>query len=352
MKFKIYKLLVFCIVLSSKAYSQDFAKIYAKTIKDCQLKRHLTYLSSDSLKGRDTGSEGQKLAGTYIAKFYEENGLLPFKINGIDTYFQHYNLQRVKVFGGGYRFLPLKSKPSGSADTVKTENVIAYIEGTDEKDEYIIITSHYDHVGVNEKGEIHNGADDDGSGTVAVMELAQAFARAKKAGYGPRRSIIFMNVTGEEKGLLGSKYFVENPVVPLNNIVCNLNIDMIGRTDPYHEKKPDYIYLIGSDKLSSSLHQISEKANETYTQLELDYTYNHPDDPNRFYYRSDHYNFAQSGIPVIFYFRGEHEDYHRPGDDVEKIQFDQLEKVTRLVFHTAWEVANRTDRPAVDSHKK
>jgi Zn-dependent M28 family amino/carboxypeptidase len=235
---------------------------------------------------------------------------------------------------------------------VGTENVLGFIEGTDKKDEIVIITSHLDHIGVSANGQINNGADDDGSGTVAIIELAQAFARAKKAGNGPRRSILFMTVTGEEKGLLGSKFFVENPIFPLSKIVCDLNIDMIGRTDEAHEGKPDYIYLIGADKLSSQLHQISEMVNNEHTMLDLDYTFNKPDDPNRFYYRSDHYNFAEKKIPVIFYFRGVHADYHQPGDDIEKIQFDQMEKITRLVFYTAWELANREERILVDSNKK
>jgi hypothetical protein len=347
-------LLIILTAIQIGAYGQNLAKNYAKSIKDCQLKKHLTYLASDSLKGRDTGSEGQKLAAKYIAKHFNDNGLSPIvkKDDGTYSYFQNYELQRMKTFGGGYRYMSMKAKRSGVVDTVGTENVIGFIEGTDKKAEVIVITSHYDHIGVSADGQINNGADDDGSGTVAVLEIAQAFAKAKKAGNGPRRSILFMTVTGEEKGLLGSKYFVENPIVPLENIVCDLNIDMIGRTDDQHVGKPDYIYLIGSDKLSSKLHEISEKANADHTFLDLDYTFNRPDDPNQFYYRSDHYNFAEKKIPVIFYFRGVHADYHAPGDDVEKIQFDQSEKIARLVFYTAWELANREERILVDSNKK
>lgn len=347
------KYLIFYIVIWSKdGYSQ--AQIFAKTIHDCQLKKHLTFLASDSLKGRDTGSQGQKIAAQYVAKHFESNGLSPIIKNtdGTNSYFQTYYLQRLKVFGGGYRFQAINPKTKGKVDSVSTENVLGFIEGTDKKEEVIVITSHLDHIGVNTDGQINNGADDDGSGTVAILELAQAFARAKKAGNGPRRSLLFMTVTGEEKGLLGSKYFVENPIFPLKNIVCNLNIDMIGRTDTEHEGKPDYIYLIGSDKLSSKLHEISEKANADHTMLALDYTFNDPEDPNRFYTRSDHYNFAEKKIPVVFYFRGVHADYHQPGDDIEKIQFDQVEKITRLVFYTAWELANREDRIIVDSNKK
>jgi Zn-dependent M28 family amino/carboxypeptidase len=340
--------------VSSALFSQSPVSTYAKSIRDCQLKKHLTFLASDSLKGRDTGSEGQKIAAKYVAKQFADNGLKPI-IKGLNdslSYFQTYFLQRLKHFGGGYSYQAINPRTKGKIDSVSTENVLGFIEGTDKKDEVIVISAHLDHIGVNSDGQINNGADDDGSGTVALIELSQAFARAKKNGDGPRRSLLFLNVTGEEKGLLGSKYFVENPIFPLSKIVCNLNIDMIGRTDTEHEGKPDYIYLIGSDKLSSKLHEISEKANNEHTMLALDYTFNNPDDPNRFYYRSDHYNFAEKKIPVIFYFRGVHADYHQPGDDIEKIQFDQMEKITRLVFYTAWDLANREDRIVVDSDKK
>jgi hypothetical protein len=238
-----------------------------------------------------------------------------------------------------------------------TENVLGFIEGTDKKEEIVVVTAHYDHVGVDNDltgDKIFNGANDDGSGTVAVIEIAEAFAQAKKAGQGPRRSMLFMTVTGEEKGLLGSEYYSENPVFPLANTVADINIDMIGRMDFTYEKtnNSNYIYVIGSDKLSSELHQINEAANARHLQLKLDYTYNDENDPNRFYYRSDHYNFAKHRIPIIFYFNGVHADYHKVSDEVEKINFDSAEKVARLAFYTAWELANREQRIKVDSNKK
>lgn len=236
---------------------------------------------------------------------------------------------------------------SQNIEEVSTENVMGFIEGTDKKDEFIILTAHYDHIGADGE-EVNNGADDDGSGTVAVMEIAQAFVLAKEAGHGPRRSMLFMTVTGEEKGLLGSSYYVSHPALPLEKTITNLNIDMIGRVDKKHEENPKYIYLIGSDKLSKELHNVSEKANATYTNIELDYTFNADDDPNRFYYRSDHYNFAKNDIPIIFYFNGTHDDYHRPTDTIDKIEFDILTERTKLVFHTAWEIANRDERITVD----
>jgi Zn-dependent M28 family amino/carboxypeptidase len=227
-----------------------------------------------------------------------------------------------------------------------SENVLAYIEGTDKKDEVVVITAHYDHIGV-EDGVVYNGADDDGSGTVALLEIAQAFAKARAAGQGPRRSVLIMPVSGEEKGLLGSRYYSDHPVFPLENTVADLNIDMIGRTDSTHASSAPYVYVIGSDRLSTELHVANETANN-HVGLQLDYTFNATDDPNRFYYRSDHYNFARKGVPSIFYFSGVHADYHQPGDDVEKIQFDLLRQRTLLVFHTAWILANREARIVVD----
>lgn len=238
------------------------------------------------------------------------------------------------------------------SETIDTENVAAFMEGSDKKDEVLVISAHLDHIGISENGEINNGADDDGSGTVSLLELAEAFSKAKAEGKGPRRSILFLNVTGEEKGLFGSEYYSENPLLPLKNTIADLNIDMIGRVDEAHKNDPKYVYLIGSDKLSSKLHDISEEANKKYVNFKLDYTFNDPKDPNRFYYRSDHYNFAKMGVPVIFYFTGVHEDYHRPGDDVEKILFDKQSEIVKLVFYTAWELVNRDERIVVDSHKE
>jgi len=234
------------------------------------------------------------------------------------------------------------------SERLSAENVLCFIEGSDPvlKNEIVVISAHYDHIGIV-NGQINNGADDDGSGTVTTLELAKAFKKATDDGNGPKRSILILNVSGEEKGLLGSEWYAAFPIYPLENTVCNLNIDMIGRTDDAH-KKEEYVYLIGSNKLSTELHAISENANKTYTNLELDYTYNDPDDPNRFYYRSDHYNFAKNNIPVIFYFSGVHADYHKPGDDVEKIRFEKMGTIGKLVFHTAWEVANRPEKLKVD----
>ncbi len=224
-------------------------------------------------------------------------------------------------------------------------NVLGVIEGTDLKDEYLVLTAHYDHNGKRGDSVIFYGADDDGSGTVAILELAQAFAEAKKSGKGPRRSILFMCVSGEEKGLWGSAYYGDNPVFPLEKTTANLNIDMIGRTDPERTKgdSSNYVYVVGDDKLSTDLRPISEAMNKKYTKMELDYKFNDPNDPMRIYFRSDHYNFARHGVPIIFYFNGTHADYHRPTDTPDKINYPLLAKRAHLIFYTAWEMANRND---------
>ncbi|MEO5650475.1 MAG: M28 family peptidase [Ginsengibacter sp.] len=230
------------------------------------------------------------------------------------------------------------SIPSGAS------NVIGYIEGTDKKDEYVLLTAHYDHLG--KKGDvIYYGADDDGSGTVSVIEMAEAFAKAKAEGHGPRRTVVFMTVSGEEKGLWGSEYYSEHPVFPLEKTTVDLNTDMVGRIDPgrNYGDSMNYVYVIGDDKLSSDLKPISIGVNDTYTKLELDYKFNDPNDPERIYFRSDHYNFARKGVPIIFYFNGIHRDYHKPTDTVDKINFDLMEKRVRFIFLTAWQMANRDD---------
>lgn len=241
----------------------------------------------------------------------------------------------------------IKYKTETAIETIETENVLGFLEGTDKKDEVLVITAHYDHEGIDKtkKGDqIYNGADDDGSGTVAVMEIARVFAKAKEEGHGPKRSILFMTVTGEEKGLLGSEYYTNNPVIPLSNTVVNLNIDMVGRRDHKHKESAPYVYVIGSDKLSFTLHTLNEDMNKKYCGLQFDYLYNDENHPSRLYYRSDHWNFAKNNIPIIFYFDGIHEDYHKPSDEVDKIEFDLLRKRTQCVFYTAWEIANREER--------
>jgi len=234
---------------------------------------------------------------------------------------------------------------SKAYQTAHASNVLGVLEGTDLKDEYVFITAHYDHLGRREN-VIYYGADDDGSGTCAVLEMAEAFVKAKEAGNGPRRSIVFMTVSGEEKGLWGSKYYTDHPIFPLDKTTVDLNIDMIGRSDSSRKigDSTNYVYVVGDDKLSTDLKKISEAVNKTYTKMELDYKFNDPKDPNRIYFRSDHYNFANKGVPIIFYYDGMlGADYHKPTDTPEKINYELYKKRTQLIFYTAWEMANRDE---------
>ena len=310
----------------------DQAVKYASTITAKDLWAHLFTYASDDFEGRNTGEPGQKKAVKYLKDFYIAQGIK--SPMGNNDYFQEVPEEWL-------------ANNSRRGKLKASENVLAFIEGSEKPEEIIVISAHLDHVGVN-NGEIYNGADDDGSGTVALLEIAEAFKMAADAGKGPKRSILFLHVTGEEKGLLGSKYYTQNPTFPLANTVCNLNIDMIGRIDARHKEDPNYVYLIGSDKLSTELHTLSENINKKYMNINLDYKYNDENDPNRFYYRSYHYNFAKNNVPIIFYFNGTHVDYHQPTDTPDKINYELLENRTKLVFHTAWEIANKETRIIAD----
>ncbi|HIB37531.1 M28 family metallopeptidase [Mesonia sp.] len=329
---KIFILSVLALSFSCKTPKKSIKEVnpekYASTITASELKDHLYTFASDEFQGRDTGKPGQKKAANYLK----------------DNYLK---MEIASPLGGEDYFQDIPSSFFNNKYN-DSENVVAFIKGSEFPEEIVVISAHYDHVGMDAEGNIYNGADDDGSGTVSILEIAEAFKEAQDDGYQPRRSILFLHVTGEEKGLLGSDYYTKNPIFPLENTVTDLNTDMIGRIDPKHEDNPNYIYLIGSDKLSTQLHELSEEVNNKYTQFDLDYTYNDENDPNRFYYRSDHYNFAKHDIPVIFYFNGTHADYHQPTDTPDKIEYDLMARRAQLIFYTAWEVANRDERLVVD----
>jgi len=316
---------------ASEGKSNSKLGMYLNAISNDRLRTNLTYIASDETEGRETGSDGQKKAGKFMIDFYKKHGVSFPK--GAKDYYQSVPAA----------FLNAKR----NENLPDSENIWAYIEGSEKPEEIVVISAHYDHVGIK-NGEVYNGADDDGSGTVALMEMAVAFQKAKKEGHGPKRSILILHVTGEEHGLHGSRYYAENPLFPLVNTVADVNIDMIGRRDDLHKDSNNYVYVIGSDYLSSDLYNICESVNKEYTKLDLDYKYNDKKDPNRFYYRSDHYNFAKNGIPSVFLFNGTHDDYHRASDEVSKIEFDALTKRTQYAFAIAWEIANRKDRLIVD----
>ena len=242
-------------------------------------------------------------------------------------------------------------------EAVKTQNVVAIYEGSDPtlKQEYVALGAHYDHIGLSSSGtdRINNGADDDGSGTVALLNMAEALVRGNVK---TRRSWLFVWHAGEEKGLWGSRYFVEHPTVPLDKIIVQLNVDMIGRSKKPGDKVsanssltgPSEIYVIGSKMMSSTLGALSERVNKDYLDLSFNYKYDDPSDPSRFFFRSDHYNYAKKGIPIIFYFDGVHQDYHRVSDEVAPIDFSKMERVTRTIYSTAYALAELPTRPAVD----
>jgi len=333
MKFK-NKLILFVAIASVNTtflYAQkqkDRVKEMMENLSKDELIKHLSVIAGDDMEGRKTGEAGQKKAANYLRNFYKNLNIdaLP----GTTDYFQAVPSEAMK------RMFSPKLNDS--------ENVVAYIKGSEKPDEYLVISAHYDHVGIA-NGEIFNGADDNGTGTTALLEIARMFKIAQKNGFGPKRSIVFLHCTGEEYGLHGSRYFANSKIIPLENIIANLNVDMIGRRDrKYDKNNQDYIYLVGSDKLSTELHDISEAMNKKYTKLNLDYTYNDDKHPEMIYYRSDHYNFAKFNIPVIFYYSGEHADYHKPTDTVDRINFDDMLKRLQLIFVTAWELTNRPER--------
>ena len=296
-------------------------------IEEDKIKEMLYTYASDEFKGREAGTEYEYIATEYIRDFYKDLGIAAAP--GTQNYYQ-------LIPKGTY------SRLAGDAN-----NVVAYMPGTDKANEVIVLSAHLDHLGVH-NGKIFNGADDDGSGTIAIMNIAKAMKKAYDKGIKPRRTIVFLHVTGEEKGLYGSHYYADNPLLPLENTITNLNIDMIGRVDEEHKDDEDYLYLIGSEMLSKELKQVSDEVNDKHFKMNFDYRFDEPNDPNRFYYRSDHYNFAKNGIPVIFYFNGTHDDYHKDSDTADKINYPLLTKRTKLIFATAWTLANRENKPALD----
>lgn len=318
-----------------KTVNNDDPTKFMNTITAEKLKTKLYIVASDEMEGRETGSKGQKKAGKYLIDQYKKNKISYPK--GAANYYQPIPASYLNA--------------KHNENLLDSENIWAYIEGSEKPEEVLVISAHYDHVGVK-NGDVYNGADDDGSGTVAILQIAEAFQKAKNEGHGPKRSILFLHVTGEEHGLHGSRFYSENPLFPIANTIADINIDMIGRRDFDHPDTNNYVYVIGADRLSSDLHNITVAQNDKYTKLHLDFKFNDPKDPNHFYERSDHYNFAKNGIPSVFLFNGVHADYHQKTDEVNKIEFDALAKRTQLAFVMAWDLANRPERIVVDKAVK
>jgi Peptidase family M28 len=367
-------LLLFVFVFQSAAQSASVKvstdeKKIVEGVTARQLSDYLYFVASDEMEGRDTPSRGLDTTAKFIAMNLSKWGFKPAGDNG--TFFQKIALKRTPAGQPGrpFNFNPsVKYDPAtmNSADYGFTQNVVAIWEGSDPvlKNEMVAIGAHYDHVGVHPNApgadKIWNGADDDGSGTVSVLSIAEALAKAPKR---PKRSVLFVWHCGEEKGLWGSKYFNKYPTVDITKVVAQLNIDMIGRSQdpnniikcdkpgkPCNEflTKADAIYVIGSEMMSSMLGSIVKGSNDGYMKLNYDYKYDDPKDPEKFFYRSDHFNYAVNGIPITFWFDGVHEDYHQAGDEPQKIDYNKMQNVARTIMITLLKLADLKERPKVD----
>lgn len=319
------------------------------------LRKHVFLLASDSLQGRETGTPGQLQATFYCTKTFRQTHLATvFRIDSTRCSFRQtypFTVTEVTNFGapGAYRSVSstykryeLSSPPltaKDSTDVLFGDNIAGALIGTDLKQDVVVISAHYDHLGHVGKRVFH-GADDNASGTATVLSVAAVFDSLAQVGIRPRRTILFVLFSGEEGGLIGSQYFVNNSPIPLEQVVCDLNIDMVGRIDYEHRKKPDYCYLINGNQ-DNELQKIAEAVNQQSVHLALNQGgYDVKLDPKRYFYRSDHFNFAKVGIPVLFFTDGEHPDYHQPSDTADKIDYELLQKRATLVFQTAWRVAN------------
>lgn len=305
----------------------------------------LSYLKKDGEFSGAINRVAPSMAATLLqVRSQEELAAMEAKIKENPTYFEPRIINTT-----------VTHDPKKHDEQVNAKNVVAFIEGTDStlKNEVIVVSAHFDHVGIGRPDStgdsIYNGADDDGSGTVGVLHVAQALKSAQLAGAEIKRSVLFLHVSGEEKGLLGSRYYSDHPIFDVDNTIANINIDMIGRLDNEHANEPDYVYVIGGKLISSGLNATLQEANTMSVNIDLSDRYNDLEDPNQFYRRSDHWNFGRLGVPFVFLFNGTHADYHRPSDEVDKINFDALTKRTKLIFMTTALLANSDDRPEVDN---
>lgn len=335
-------ILFYFLLITSCQPQNHISDKFADTIKKEDMYNYLSILTADSIEGRETGTEGQKKAAEFIKNKFEKFGLIPWiKINGEKSYYQKFRMHKKgfkKSFDLPMFIIKEKDVNKNELDNyVNTENVIGYIKGSEKENEYIVISAHYDHLGKN-YDKIFHGADDNGSGTSALLEIAEAFSEAAKNKQPPKRSIIFAAFTGEEKGLVGSRYFMEFSTVEPVKIVTNLNIDMIGRNGD------DFVHVIGASMITPNLEELIENLNDKYTKLYLDYSLDDGLTPSSMFRRSDHYNFSRFGIPAVFFYSGHHKDYHRPSDTIDKINFKGMLKRTKLIFYTAWELANMKQR--------
>ena len=320
------------------------------------LRKHVFLLASDSLQGRLTGAAGQKLAATYCISSFRQSHLVPvFRLDSTRSLFRQtfpFTVSEVAHFGSvtpyetplTYKHYELSPSPLTTEDSSRLlfgDNIGGLLIGTDLKREVVVLTAHYDHLGFS-GASVYHGADDNASGTATILSVASVFDSLTRAGIRSRRSILFLLFSGEEAGLLGSRYFITHSPIPLDQLICDLNVDMVGRVDFDHRKHPDYCYLITNGQ-GRELQNITERANQQSVHLALNQGgYDTRNDPNRYFYRSDHFNFAKMGIPILFFTDGEHPEYHRVTDTADRISYDVLQKRATLLFQTAWQVANPT----------
>lgn len=344
LQFSFFCLFCFCSCFAQQAMS-------SLRVSESLLKQHVFVLASDSLQGRQTGTVGQLKAAKYCAQQLKESHLQPFfPIDSTQSSFwQRYyfiNERFIPVLPnnatliGTYQRMSLVPPPSGN-DSLRryvAHNIGGLLIGTTRPQEIVVVSAHFDHLGQANQ-QIFHGADDNASGTAAVLAMATVFDSLAQAGMRPQRSILFLLFSGEEGGLIGSSHFVQNTPVGLDKFVANLNIDMIGRTDKWHRRKPNYCYLITGGK-ESPLREMVMSANAASMGLEIETDFDTQYDVKRYFYRSDHYNFAKNNIPIAFFFDGEHSDYHQPSDTAEKIDYALLQKRATLIFQVAWQVAN------------
>jgi len=304
------------------------------------LGRMSRYLGGERVGPKNAAPRGGGRNGQFFAISSVEKALPVLGMNA-ETY-----AELMKAVEAGKEFpydkytAKITSVKEISETPVRAQNVAGLLEGGELKDEVIVVSAHYDHLGTSPQG-VFNGADDNGSGSVALLELSKIFNNAKKAGYTPKRSILFIGYTGEEEGLLGSRFYADHTLFPVENTYANINIDMISRIDEAHENDPNFLYSIGSDFITPKFREVFDSVDKAFTpELKLDYAFNSADDPNHFYTRSDHYPLASKGVPSVFLFSGEHEDYHKVTDDVEKVNFPQYELRVKMIFATLWKLAN------------
>ena len=322
-------------------YILDTATIrrIAELVSERELMSHLSFLASDAVQGREAGTPFEKVAATYLIAHHQRWGNPPFLKN---SYIHTFPLRRIRstTENPDNPKNSSKKKPVQTSkslyDTLIAWNVLAYRPGTVQPGQYVILSAHYDHLGVNSRGEVYNGADDNGSGTAVLLEAARLLSLLPP----PKRSIIFFHTGAEEKGLVGAFRFVRDSLIPLDSIVAVLNVDMLGRADTLHQPGENYLYAIGPAYTTPRLKEIHEAVNAACCGWQFDYRYDDKSHPERLFYRSDHYAFAQKGVPAVFYFGGLHEDYHQTTDDIEKIEPARLRRSAVLLAALAWTLAN------------